>query len=194
MTAIAAIAANKECYNHKICARFHKHNLQSTKSETVYPRMEATTPGLSFELCGKKTGVFRRSVDETLFGQTVEDTWHQPSHLVVRACVKKSLLREAEHVYPFKNTACSKVDELVFEFQDANAFCFFIRRLTIELPNTEAAIVGYFADWERLDAKTERRAAITLQKKALERLYSPKVGFYRSQAHHDWRTPESSHD
>lgn len=189
MTSIAAIAAGKECYNHKICAKFHKHNLQSTKSENYYPRMEATTPGLSFELCGKKTGVFRR-----IFPPHIDETLHQPSHLVVRTRVKKSLLREAEHVYPFKNTSCSNANELVFEFQDANAFCFFIRRLTIELPKTEAAIVGYFADWERLDAKTERRAAITLQKKALERLYSPNVGFYRSQAHHDWHTPESSHE
>lgn len=182
-----------ECYNQKICARYHKHNLKSEEAESHYPKMEATTPGLSFELCGKKTGLFRRRVDDSIFGRTVEDTRYQPSHLVTRVHVQKSLLREAEHTYPCKHpNVASDVNELTFEFLDANAFCFFIRRLTIELPKTEAAIVGYFTDWERLDAIKERRAAIMLQKKALEKVYSPEAGFYRSQARHDWHTPEGN--
>jgi hypothetical protein len=189
------MAAGRECYNAKICARSHTHALQNTKAETEYPRMEMVTPGLSLDMCGKKTGTFlRRHFGDMFSNRLLEETLHQPSHLQVRVNVHKSLLREAEHVYPCRRfNYKSEADELTFEFLDANAFCFFIRRLTVELRKTEAAIVGYFADWERLDAKKERRAAIALQKKALEKMYSPEAGFFHSQARHDWHV-ESRRD
>lgn len=183
-----------ECYNDGICNRVHKYALRCKEADSWYPSMQTRIPGLCLEMCGKKTGTCYRAVNNIFARPFVQDHFApdhfvheirtQPSHLMVRANVHVSLLREPQGVYPCKKRGVPP--ELTFEFLDPDAFSFFIQRLTIDLPRTEAAILGYFADWARLDANKERRAAILLKRKALEKAYMPGARFVRSQARHAW--------
>ena len=170
-------------YNVDIVKRQHPHFLRSSYASNRYVTLESTSVGdVKIELLGKKTGTART---EEYFHR-FEYVTH-PSHLVVTATLRRTMLTDPVASYPCKMRQYGTDDGFeVFHFYDKVAFLNVFQRLSSRCTNVESMIVEFFADWERLDANREKRSANSIRRMYLERIYAPDRSFFRTQARYGW--------
>lgn len=165
-------------YNIDIVQREHKYRctLANTASFFKYPSLLSKSEIFEVQLTGQKTGYCRK---QDFFDDKTELKL-QASHLQMFVRIPNKYHLKIKDLSFAVDTTPSYMNYFFVTLVDIDAF-----RLLIEsMENPDymeliSFVTKIFVDWKNLDAKKEHYAALSINRRILQHLYSPDKVYYK---------------
>ena len=178
-------------YNAKLAIRQHEYHcsLKNCSSEVKYETLwSKENNDIKVDITGLKSGEQKEySGGIVSYYRTINT--HKAPHAVIRVQIRENLLLHEVSTYPCIDPLCyCGIHELnesryvAFIFHDFDALKYTFERVKGDHSSLIAFCCTIFTDWENIDYKTAKGSASTIQRYALQKIYSPKGRFYINKA------------
>lgn len=172
-------------YNAKLVLREHSFlcTLKNPNAFVEYTKLyhKKYNNDLTIEFTGFKSG--EQSVcDEFSFRYTTKRVY-QPSHVQIELSVNKTLLLDPVQNYPCQKENYGLRDDFVrFCIVDFDAFRTIFSKISGDHDVLTSFVCTLMTDWNGIDFRAKKTASSTIQKAALQQIFSPEKTFYLKQA------------